>query len=155
MSEGARVIFFAGRVLEQQHLSAMAEAGKQIPVFKNRTEQVVFFAKKLALLCMDIVKESGRAESIPGGEALMMLFDNLPPEMVVSYIMEADEKFGAELENEQLSSVAKLVALASSAQDVHGIAEDMEAFTGQLEKSPELKKKFFCYVKLLRRIIHS
>jgi hypothetical protein len=135
--------------------AAAAAAPPKPPVFKSRTDQLVFFATKLACLCIDLMKDAGLIENLPNREALEQLLQTIPPEIIVSYIVEADEKFGKDLETEQLSAVAKLVALASNSKNARGVAAEMESFVNKLEESPALKKKFFCYVKLLRQIIHS
>jgi len=131
-------------------------AASSRPVFKTRTDQLVYVASKLACLCVDIMKEVDPCCSLPEREIVEDLITRkLPPEFVVSYICEANEKFGNELECEDLSAVAKIVALASTSSNVGDITKQMLTFVGKLEETPVLKKKFFCYVKLLRKIISA
>lgn len=134
--------------------SVTSTPSSKIPVFQSRTEQLIYYATKLACICVDLIKETGRMKDLPDHETLEELLKQLPPEFIISYIVEADEKFGKELEGEQLSAVAKIVALASTSNDVHDLTQDMESFVNKLEQTPALKKKFFCYVKLLRQILH-
>lgn len=125
------------------------------PAFKSRTDQLVHYARGLARVCIDVAREAG-VTNLPDSAAVDILFDTLPPEIIVAYIAEADEKFGKKLEEEEdLASVAKLVALGSCGKTASDIAEDMTNFVGVLERYPALKKKFFCHIKVLRRILHS
>lgn len=130
----------------------MAEVKPVIPTFQSRSEQLVFYIKRFAEFCVDVFRDSG-CHDVPDKDKLRQMFDTIPGEIFIAYVLEMRERFGKELDAEDLSVVAKVVALVSQAKTAAGISTQMTNFVQALEGKPELKKKFFSYVKLITKLV--
>jgi hypothetical protein len=120
--------------------------------FQNKFEQALHYFRKFIVFAGNVAKDAGVTEM--SGDDLLKKVDSVPKELILGIILETNEKYGQELENEDLNPVAKLATQFSPSITVRKILEDAGVFVNYLEENPEIKKKFFLYLKLIRTIVN-
>lgn len=124
----------------------------KIPQFKKSSEQLVFYAKRFCLFCVDVWKDCG-VPDVPSMERTIAYLDAIPNMVYISKVMDVKDRFAQELKDQNLSLVGKLVALYSESKSVEDMIEKMDKFTKYLEAHPEIKRKFFLYWTTMTRVI--
>jgi hypothetical protein len=123
------------------------------PNFKNAGEQLIWYSKRFLSFCGQLAIDS-KITSL-SHEEIESRLDEVPPALVVGWILEANEKYGEALANEDLGPVAKLVAAHSPSGTPEGIIKDVQKFTDHIMSHPDSKKKFFLYLKVIRQIVSN
>lgn len=122
--------------------------------FKNATEQMIYYIKRFAHFCNDVVSEEGEAKP-EDRDRLQMILDHIPEPVYVNYVMEVKEKLGPSLDARELTGVAKLVAMYSQSKSATGLSDEITKFIERLKSRPGCEDKFFSYWKVINTIISS
>jgi hypothetical protein len=126
-----------------------------VPKFTCATEQLMYYVKRFALFCGEVLRSGDDKKPEFDEDKLIKVLDTIPAAFFIGYVLEVKEKFGAKLDEEDLNSVGKLVALASPSKTPEGMVRDVQNFMARLEANPAWKKKFFSYWKVIKTIVDS
>lgn len=121
------------------------------PKFENKFQQIVYYAKKFAVYCGEIARICGISNKTD--EDVLGALSHIPEETLIGIVLEINEKYGQQLESENITPVAKLATQFSPSVTVEKILKDAKTFVDYLESNPDSKKKFFLYLKVMRTIV--
>ncbi len=125
------------------------------PQFKTKVDQLVWYVKRFILYVVSIQREAHGDNPDYNEELISGKLDLLPPQIFLGWALEAGERFGKQLDGGDLSAVAKIMALASTAQTTEVMFKEATEFVQLLEADDEKRRKFFSYWKIIRQIIDA
>jgi hypothetical protein len=124
------------------------------PVFANKSDQLRWIVRRFILYGIGLARESG-LEGVPTDDEMGAMYDAIPSTVVVKYCIELDKMLGQAIETENMSGVAQLAAIAGANSPGPEMMQGVNALTTALLGDDAKRKKFFSYLKIVRRVLHS
>jgi hypothetical protein len=117
----------------------------------TRSSQLVEWVKKLVTFCVS-VRNATSSEKI-SKETTEKFVSELADSFLIGAAMDIKSRFGDDLDKEDTTAVAKIVALYAPSSSGEAVAKEISSFHKTLEDNPSIKRKFFVQWAIIKRII--
>jgi hypothetical protein len=124
------------------------------PSFENASDQACYYIRRFCGFCRGIAAEISPSK-VPSAKKFESIMRAVPDSALIGYAFEARRMYGDKLDQEDLATVARMVATHTKSTQVEDIVSDMKAFTDHLAGHPDARRKFFSYWRVVNKILQS
>jgi hypothetical protein len=124
------------------------------PTFENLPDQFMFYIRRFVKFCVEILRKCGK-QNLPDDAKVTAVVEAIPFDVYVKYVFQIDCEYGKKLEEGDIDTVARVLALCSPFGETTELTKDMETFTTWLRQNEADRKKFFLYWRVITQILKS